>query len=151
YAGAHVALPDPLAEPARYADAVGAAVRAHGCELVIPVTDASVLAILTRPQVVAPARVPLPALTQVQRLADKDAAAAAASAVGIRVPRQERVESRGDVEALAGRSGITPPLVLKPARSVAGGNAGRTKHGVAHATDWREACSLAASLPDGAF
>ena len=151
HAAAHVALPDPLVEPLRYADLAGEAARAHGCDLVLPVTDAAVLALLARPEAMAPARMPFPSLAEVQRITDKAAAAGIATELGIRVPRQVRAERRDDVAGLAAASAVPAPLVLKPARSVAGGEAGRTKHGVVHAADWREAQRAAARLPESAF
>jgi predicted ATP-grasp superfamily ATP-dependent carboligase len=151
FASARVELPDPLVAPDAFADVTGAAVRAHGCDVVLPVTDASVLALLTQPDAVAPARMPLPPLDRFRRVSDKAAVGAAAAAIGIRVPRQVRSDTRDEIRGLSAARQLVPPLVLKPARSVAGGEAGRTKHGVVHAADWPTAARLASSLPDGAF
>lgn len=151
FAARCVTLPDPLSAPQAFADSAGGAVREHGIEVVLPVTDASVLAVLSRAEKMAPALVPLPPLESFRRISDKGAVAAAASAVGIRIPRQLVAATRDDAALLAASRELVPPLVLKPSRSVADGAAGRTKHGIRHAADWPAAARLASGLPEGAF
>ena len=144
-------LPDPLAAPDEFANAAGQVVRAHRCEFVVPVTDASVLALLARPDALLPARIPMPPLDSFRRISDKAAVAETATALGIRIPRQVQVASPRDVASTATTAGLRPPLVLKPARSVADSQTGRGKHGVQHAADWPTAIHLASGLTDGAF
>jgi predicted ATP-grasp superfamily ATP-dependent carboligase len=151
FASARVELPDPLAAPDRFADALGDSVLAHQCEVVLPVTDASVLAVLGRPGAVAPAIIPLPPLDRFLRASDKAAVAEAAVSLGIRVPRQVRAERRDELHEQGAVRGLVPPLVLKPARSVAGEYGNRTKHGVVHAADWPAVERLARGLPNSAF
>ncbi len=144
-------MPDPLASPAAFAERARDLVRQHGCEFVLPVTDASILALLARPAAVSPARIPIPAYEVFQRASDKARVAEIAGSCGIRVPRQVLVAGPGDVASAAAASGLRAPLVLKPARSVADGHAGRGKHGVRHADDWPDTVRVASDLSDGAF
>ncbi len=151
FAAARAALPDPLVAPGDFATAAGEAARLHGCEWVVPVTDASALALLSRPDVVAPARIPMPPVEAYGRASDKARVAEEAAAVGIRVPRQVLAATREEAATLASAAALRPPLVLKPARSVAGGEGGRLKQGVRHASDWSAVARLAPELPEGSF
>ena len=151
FASERAALPDALKDPEAFAAAASDAVRRLECEFILPVTDASALAVLSHVSGFAPARVLMPTLESFQRLSDKGAVAEAASTVGVRVPRQVTARSGADVAGLAASGAVAPPLVLKPSRSVAEGAAGRTKHGVRHAASWAEAAAVAGELPDGAF
>ncbi len=151
FARASVVMPDPLGAPVDYAAAAGNAVAESGCEFVLPVTDGSALALLARPDAVAPARIPMPPLDAFRLASDKARVVDMATRVGIRTPRQVRAASAADVVLMAGKVDLHAPLVLKPSRSVADERAGRRKFGVLHAADWPEAARLASTLSAGAF
>jgi predicted ATP-grasp superfamily ATP-dependent carboligase len=151
FAAVRAAVPDPLTASDAFADAVADLSRRHGCDFAVPVTDASSLALLAHADRLAPARMPGPTIEEFRRISDKAEVAAAAAAVGIDTPRQARAAVREEVAALAASAALVPPLVLKPARSVAGDAGGRARHGVVHAPDWPAAVRRAASLPEGAY
>ena len=149
HAAGNVSLPDALLAPDASAEAVGVAARAHGCDLVLPTTDAASLALLARPDAILPAVVPMPTLSIFRRVSDKAEVASVAAPLGIAVPRQAVADSRAQVSSLV--NAVRPPLVLKPARSVADAGRERRKHGVTHARDWAEAVTLTATMADSAF
>jgi predicted ATP-grasp superfamily ATP-dependent carboligase len=115
------------------------------------VTDASVLALLARPQLLHPARLPLPTLDSFRQISDKAHVASVAEAIGIRIPRQASAKQRADVARYVNEGRLTPPVVLKPSRSVTRAGSGFTKHGVVHAADWGEVIRTSAALPESAF
>ncbi len=145
------AMPHPLRAPEAFAKAAGELVRAHSCELVVPVTDASALALLARPEAVAPAIIPLPPIESFRSISDKALVADAAASVGIRIPRQLVAQSWTDVARFAAERSLNTPIVLKPGRSVAESSSGNSKHGVLHAADWPTAKGLAESLQASAY
>ncbi len=149
YSATQTVLPDALREPERFRGAVAEAVRTHGVHVVLPVTDASVSALLTDPAVLSPAILPPPTFGTYRRVSDKAAAAETAAALGIRVPRQVVIEAPEAAPEAA--ASLRPPFVLKPARSVAGQDAHRRKLGVVHAADVAAAAVAAARLPPEAF
>lgn len=141
-------LPDPLRTPETYATRLAATVAERKVEVLIPVTDASVLAVLAHRASFGAVCIPFADLDSFVRLSDKGAAAAAAQALGIRVPRQARADTPG---AQVDLSALEPPFVVKPAHSVAGDAITRAKHPVVHAADVAEARDVLARLPATAF
>jgi len=122
-------VPDPLAEPGAFREAATALVKAEGIEVVVPITDPSLLALLPARGDLAPALLPWPDLETVRAVADKGAVAEAAASCGIAIPRQVVASGPDQVRAAAG-SAIPFPLVIKPIRSVAGVEGERVKVGV---------------------
>jgi predicted ATP-grasp superfamily ATP-dependent carboligase len=151
FASESVVLPSPLASPDRFAELAGELVRRFSCALVIPITDASALALLARPDSILPALVPMPSLDAFRRASDKADVARTAGPLGIRVPRQVIAVRTDDVAGFAASRAISPPLVLKPSRSVTDNGHGISKHGVVHAADWPTAVRRAEALPGGAY
>lgn len=143
-------VPHPLDAPARYAAAVRALCARHRIDVLLPVTEASALALLgddARPPGVV---VPMPSLDAFRAASDKHRVQAAAAAAGIASPAQHVVLRPAD------RAAITPdalayPVVLKPSRSVAEDGDGRSRLRVAHAADWVHLQAGLADLPPSAF
>ncbi len=124
FAAREMAVPDAGAEPARYADAVAAIVAAEQVDLLMPVSESSLLALLPERARLG-AVVPFAELETVQAICDKERVLTEAQAVGIRVPKQ--VEIRCPEQVVA--PDLRYPVVLKPARSVftaADGTRGKT-------------------------
>lgn len=140
-------LPDPLGHEEAFADAVAATVKAEGFELVIPITDAAMLALLPRRDRLAPAVVPAGEAAAFACVSDKAVAAREAARLGIGVPVQAELASANAVAALD----LPFPVVVKPARSVAGAGSGRRKHPVLHAADRGELDRALAQLPGSAW
>lgn len=148
-AGRH-RVPDPLREPDAYAAAVRALCAARGMEALLPVSEASALALLperARPPGVV---IPLPPEDVFRAACDKRRLMEAAAAVGIAVPRQ-RVVERPEDRLEIGPNELAYPVVLKPARSVVETGAGRAKTGVVHAADWVRLQAALADLPPAAY
>jgi predicted ATP-grasp superfamily ATP-dependent carboligase len=144
YCSTHTIVPDALTEPEQFADAVARVIRAKSVEVLLPITDPSVLAVLSRREAFVPARIPLPRLETYLTASDKGALLDIAGTVGLGVPVQILVrspEERPDVTRLRF------PVVLKPYRSVAAG----MKHPVRHASDPVALDSALSALPASAF
>jgi predicted ATP-grasp superfamily ATP-dependent carboligase len=114
---------DPLAAPGQFVDDVQRLIRRHEIALVIPITDAALLALSSRRGELGDVVLPWPDAATVRRVADKSVVAATAQAVGIRVPEQ-RSASTPD-EAIQATRGLCFPVVLKPSRSLRESAGGR--------------------------
>lgn len=151
YAAVELAVGDPMQDASRYADAVQQAVAAHRVDVLLPVTDGAVLALLPRRESLLPCRVPFPDLAVVQRAADKNFVAAAAAACGIAVPEQRVFSSRATMNQ-AERDTLRYPLVIKPSRSVTQASSGhRDKHPVRYVGQPDELDRIVSAFPEHAF
>ena len=118
YAASETILPDPLATPAAFASAAARLIDARKADVLIPVTDASALAVLQHPELFVRVRVPSSDAEHFRRASDKALVLSAAHQVGIDVPSQWVV-----LEKTPRSPDIPPerfPVVLKPSRSVSG-------------------------------
>lgn len=149
YAAASVAIPDALSDPHGFVAAVGDCARAQGVRVVLPIVDASLLAVLGNRQAFGDLVVPFPALEPWHAVADKKGIMDAAAADGIATPASVTLAGPG-VSDEALRS-LPYPNVLKPHRSVVGANGSRTKVGVLHAATAAEARRALAQLPPQAY
>lgn len=145
----HAAVPDPLREPAAYVEALRALVRRHGVEVVVPITESSLLAVLPERESLG-ARLPFAGRAEFERICDKAAVMEAARAAGIGVPEQRNVASVEEARTLD-PAGLRFPLVLKPSRSVVPGDGGRVRSSVAHVRDGAALRAALDALPAGAF
>ncbi|MGE0352564.1 MAG: ATP-grasp domain-containing protein [Gemmatimonadales bacterium] len=142
-------VPSALEDPAGFQEAVRRLVGRWKIEVLVPVTDAALLALLgVRDSF--PCLLPFPPLDRVRNVGDKAAVLAAAREAGIAVPDQRVVESAGQVDP-AGLQALRYPVVIKPARSVADASGRREKHGVGYASDLPELLQRLGSLPPSAF
>jgi predicted ATP-grasp superfamily ATP-dependent carboligase len=113
YADREVQVPDPASAPAQYAAAIQSLARAEQIDVAIPVSEASLLAVLAARDGIT-ATIPFPDLATFRGICDKQHVLATAHALGIRVPRQWEIPSASHVLP----PDVETPLVLKPARSV---------------------------------
>jgi len=150
YAVDQARLPDPLSAPEAYVAAIAEWSKRWGCTVVIPVTEASLLAVLGGKRQLDGVLVPFPDLARFSNICDKAAVLRAAEAVGISVPRQVAVPAP-EAAADAARQWAWFPAVVKPGRSVAGGPHGRIKHTVRYASDSAGLAATLAGLPPTAF
>ncbi|HXC24645.1 MAG TPA: ATP-grasp domain-containing protein [Gemmatimonadaceae bacterium] len=128
---------DPLHASEQFARDVRECIQSSHADTLIPISEASVLALLPVRETFDGVLIPFPDLDRFRQISDKAAVLAAAQQCGIAVPAQQRVDSpdegaRLDLEAL------TYPIVVKPARSVAGEAMARRKFSVVHAADSAE-------------
>lgn len=128
YATREFVVPSALDSPDAYADAVAAAAAEANADLVLPVSEPSVLALLPVRDSMR-ATIPMPSIECFRAICDKSAVLAAAERRGLAVPRQVTLDSAADGAAhdWSGRF----PLVIKPIRSVvqAGGQAADRESG----------------------
>jgi biotin carboxylase len=143
-------VPDPLAQPAAYAGAVRALALRQRCDLLLPLSEASLLALLPAPGERGPLPIPFPDLECFRALCDKRRVLEAAAAAGIAVPAQLVLETRAARLAVE-PSSVAFPVVVKPARSVRDDADGRAKQAVAHAADWVQLRVLLEDLPERAY
>jgi predicted ATP-grasp superfamily ATP-dependent carboligase len=150
FAAGDVAVPDPLAAPARYADAVARLAQDVGATVLLPVAEPAMLALLEHRGSMASARIPFPDVDAFRRLSDKAELMRVAPEVGIRVPEQCTVASPGARQALLA-SPPPFPMVLKPARSVGEADGRRSKLSVRHVADAAQLRSALDELPASAY
>jgi predicted ATP-grasp superfamily ATP-dependent carboligase len=132
YANAEYHVADPLGEPERFTDDVRRIVADTHCDTIIPITEAALLALLPARQTFGDVLIPFADAGVFQRISDKSAVLQAAQRVGIAIPAQHKVENQTDCEKLD-LDRLEYPLVVKPARSVAGAANARQKFTVEHA------------------
>lgn len=141
---------DPLSHPRAYAWEVGRLAGAAAIDLALPVTDASVEALLEH-RGALPSRLglPLPALDAYRRASNKAAMLELASAAGLAVPDTVLLATRAQATRLPPADFF--PAVVKPHRSVVPTARGRRKAGAAYVADAASCGAVLAALPDGAF
>jgi predicted ATP-grasp superfamily ATP-dependent carboligase len=145
---------DPLDAPDTFALQVSNIVRRESVRFVIPVGEASALALLTDRATIQ-AEIPFPGLATFRAVCDKAHVTALARDLGfIRTPAQRVVTNPADLAALV-EIETRFPVVLKPARSVVAVNGksggSLTKHGVVHARDRETLRRAAKELGPAAF
>lgn len=129
HAALDLPLPDALVDPEAFVTTLAEAVRTHRADILLPVSEASLLAVLGQRERFPGAAIPFPSLPIFQRICDKARVLQEAELVGLRVPRQVTVAMPG---AILPYDRLRFPLVLKPSRSVSEGPGGRVKLGVKH-------------------
>ena len=145
-----VQTPDPLSQPASFVDYVRGYVKQAGIEVMLPISDASALALLPIKDSLGTTVIPFPSHDAFVRICDKHAVMQAASEVGIRIPEQRVINSVSEATT-TDFDGLGFPLVLKPARSVVSLNGKRSKTAVLHVSDAQALRHALTSLPAEAF
>lgn len=120
FARVGIATPDALRFPDECGRAVAAAVREHGIDVVLPISDASCRVLLGVRAALSPARVAGPTLDAFERVSDKAATTERARELGLGVPAGRVARALDEAREIAKE--IAFPVVLKPVRSVAGAN-----------------------------
>jgi predicted ATP-grasp superfamily ATP-dependent carboligase len=133
YSATTTLVPNPLNDPAAFANEISNVVRCESADVLIPVSEASLLALLPKREELRPCVVPFASAERFADICDKSRVLAAAARHGIAVPRQQLIESSSDLALLDGD--LHFPLVAKPSRSVADAGSTRLKSGAAHARD----------------
>lgn len=144
------AAPDPLDAPGAFVDAVERRVREWAIDVIVPVAEPSLLALLAVRDRLAGVILPFPDIDVFRALSDKQRVLAAAAEMGIPTPEQ-RVLSRPDQDPGTLAEAIGYPLVLKPYRSVAGDIGNTHKLEVRHAANPEELAERVRAYPPAAF
>jgi predicted ATP-grasp superfamily ATP-dependent carboligase len=150
FASADITVPDALAAPTEFAMALEAVLTERDIDVLVPVTEAAMLAALPARGSFPNVAIPFPDLDTFRRVSDKAAVMDAALSVGVSIPRQTTLGEQKEREILD-QAALDFPLVLKPARSVAEQEGKRSKWGVRHAADWNELNLHLDQLPPVAY
>jgi predicted ATP-grasp superfamily ATP-dependent carboligase len=136
--------PDSLAEPDLFADRVLELTSRLDAALLLPISEASALAVLPRRAEIV-AAIPFPRLEDFTGICDKARVLAAAATVGIAVPKQIVVNGPGELISAVEMVGY--PAVLKPSRSVVDSDSRRHKTAVSYVHSAAEAAETARRTP----
>lgn len=143
-------VPDPLRDAAGFVDALERCARQVRARVLLPISEASLLAVLAERARFTGICVPFPDEAAFHGVCDKPRVLEVARTLGIAVPEQRLLAAAEDVDALD-PGAVRYPVVVKPARSVAGDGSGRQKVGVSYARDDGELREQLAGLPAAAF
>lgn len=143
--------PDPLAEPEAFRAALTDLVREWRIDVLLPISEAALLAVLPHREAFAGVAIPFPDAARFRRISDKAELLEVARGIGIGVPAQYRVDCRGAADALPAQP-IHYPVVVKPTRSVVeAARGGRAKASVVHVADDVALRAVLRALPPESF
>lgn len=134
HARAEHRVTDPLISELAFADELQRIASRIDADVIIPIAEPSLLALLPRRAMFGRARIPFGDAEVFAGIADKQRVLAAAADSGIAVPAQTVLASAADTTSVD-LDALRYPIVVKPARSVAGNASARIKVGVEHAAD----------------
>src|SRR6266566_9958307 len=143
--------PDPLTDPARYATEVARIASEQGAQILLPLTDASVEAVLEHAAALPPGvALPFPDPATYRAASDKAQVLRLAERCGYAVPETRFIATWGERDGVPPDAGFFP-AVIKPHRSVVSVAGGRRKLLVTPVAD-AAACHRALdALPAAAF
>lgn len=141
---------DPLTDPAAYAVALGRVAVQERTELLLPITDPSLEAVLEhRDALPTDLALPFADLARYRSASDKLHVLGLAQSCGFATPQTQVLES--PEQRRDGLSEALFPAVIKPHRSVVGRGSARRKLGVTHVADADECRRVLGELPAAAF
>lgn len=149
YVERSIRVADPLHEAAAFVDDLASAIERLGADVVLPMTDASMLAVLATPERLAPAALPFASYDSFGAISDKQRLLATAPRFGIQVPAQFTICPE-DIWAIADVR-VPFPVVVKPARSVGEFDGRRARYNVQYARDAAELASVVEHADRAAF
>lgn len=141
---------DPLKAPELYATTIREWCRRWGIDVLLPITEASITALLPEMEEFHGVRIPLPSCASFDAISNKAGLMRVAGRYGLNVPRQTEVGSRAELADLD-VSKLEFPLVIKPARSVVGDSSGRRSVVVRYAGSAAELHEHVRDLSDAAY
>lgn len=150
FATADHAVADALERPAEFVRDVQRIAREHGVTTMLPITEASLLALLPVRGDFGNVLIPFAGVEAFQAISNKEAVLEAAQRVGIAIPAQTVLHRPSDA-TLSLLDALQYPLVVKPARSVSEGENGRIKLTVVHAADRDALQATLAEMDPGAY
>jgi predicted ATP-grasp superfamily ATP-dependent carboligase len=148
YCASQTTVADPLRNPEEFASDLVRLVREKKADVLLPVTEASLLAVLPRRERFS-CVIPFPAADAFERICDKRGVLERAALRGVAVPTQIEIAKPSERKRLDQAPNF--PLVLKPSRSVSGPEGGRARAGVAYASDGSELYAALDSFPPTAY
>lgn len=151
FAQAECRVPNALMSPAEYTDAIEALCSERRFDVVVPITEPSLLALLPERSRFAPAVLPFASSESFRRICDKGEVLRRARAVGISSPTVCEIQGPEDTRRVVAEDSLPYPLVLKPSRSVVTQGDRRGRTAVAYADSRSELERLLAAVPPEAF
>ena len=148
YCSGQTSVADPLRDAEGFASDLVRLVQDKKADVLLPVTEASLLAVLPRRERFG-CLVPFPAADAFERICDKREVLERAALRGIAVPTQIEIASAAELARLDQAPNF--PLVLKPSRSISGPEGGRARAGVAYASNGTELFAALDSFPLAAY
>jgi len=149
YASAKFRAPDPLIDPEAFAGCIADVCCSESVELLLPITDASLLAVQDRPERFVELMIPWPRAETIRRVADKALVLDLAREVGLATPQQYEIGSERELTGVLDQ--VSFPVVVKPTRSLGKAGAERHKFVVAHAADPDRLRKAVHGYPPAAF
>jgi predicted ATP-grasp superfamily ATP-dependent carboligase len=146
----HFRVPAVLDDPNGFLDAIEAIVRASSVDVLLPITDQSLLSILGASDRFGEAIVPFVGLEQFKRISNKATLLEAARTIGIITPEQH-VLSSPEQAATLDLAAFRFPVVIKPAQSVVVSAGEAIKLSASHAASASEFKSRLAGYPRAAY
>jgi len=139
FASAEHRVASALDTPDAFVRDIRSVIATRKIDTLIPMTEAALLALLPVRDSLPGVLIPFPDAGAFERISDKAAVLATARTVGIHAPAQHTLDTPADAAALDYAT-LQYPIVVKPARSVAGGTsettgATRLKLSVEHAAN----------------
>ena len=125
--------PNALIDPDGYVEAVESLVKRWNVDVLLPVSEQSLRALLPARFDQRGVRVPFPSAEAFATVSDKGELLRRCAGFGLVAPRQHAVASATDLSGIEGS--LTFPLVIKPTRSVVNAKSGGIKTGVTYAAD----------------
>lgn len=150
YAAREAIVPPPLDDPDGFRRAIAALTQRERPALLLPVSEAALLALGDDRTIFAPATVPFPPREIVRRAADKIEVARLAGGLGVGVPDTLILAAPRALSA-AELASLSFPVVLKPGRSIRPDDAPGGKFTVSYAADADQLAARLAALPPAAF
>lgn len=148
YSSGRYKVPDPLRHSESFLSDLERLVTATRVDVLIPISEASLLAVLPKRERFS-CTIPFAAADAFDQVCDKQAVLQMARTHGIAVPGQAVIATAADISPLD--DGLRFPLVLKPSRSVAGQEGKRIRTGVAYASNARELSEQLKRIPADAY
>jgi len=149
YCQASATTPSALREPARYGDAVGALLERWHADVLLPISEQSLRALLPVRFDKRGVHVPFPSLEVFESVSDKAELLRRCERFDLTVPKQHVLQASSDIDVID--TALTFPLVVKPSRSVVVTGAGGIKTGVSYAADRDQLRQQLTALPSEVF
>jgi len=143
-------VPSPLDAPEEYVDAVTRLVSDWGIDILVPISEASLMAMLPHRARFRQLCIPFALDSRFSRISDKAHVMEVAQSIGIAVPEQHTLATPDDRRRLEAAD-IRFPVVVKPARSVTRIGDQQVKLGAIHASDWQLLQEIFDATPIGAY
>ena len=151
FAGERCVVSDPLSAPAAYLEDVRSVLRSRSVDVLLPVSEASLRAILPQSEALAPSLIPFAPDRTFRDASDKSLVLAAAARLGISTPRQVVLRRRGEEDRSIVQARLRFPLAVKPTRSVSERPLPGRRQGTLYVGSPADFDAVIGNLGDGSF